>query len=1065
MSPERNKKICDLITSEINAPENWCNWTSSTTKNTKEILSFLQENFKEQENWHQNLMELYECVKKQSLTWNNPKLSNKVMRIFLNYIKKLFFRNKHLPTGLIAKLRKDTFFLDWIISYSKNINSKIMDCNNEPYEETSYLFYLFGAESNFNLINDLRSDLKWIKKILAEKISVIEKNSNLTYLKEFLQIIETLNKLTLLNSVNIEERAIWKSLFNLISTSVKSLLLGIVKNISEDTYKILLFDPYVNYLIETEKRIKLTPDQRTQISKLQDMLWKIYMNFSANLDNSEVDTKKYENPKLSDDMQFSTEQKIDYGFELRESSNFGERKWIILEKEKKDSTIVKEWNKAYIKLLRIKNWKDNWYINIDSEEMVLDWLKQLIFIYNKCNKDELNNFNTRLDVINHFIWTLWEDINIFQIIVVYKLMLFFDFDNKTISALIRNLINYKKWNIYFEKYKILLLELILTKYSNNLKICELEQCLDEKCENENEANKICDKVVCEIEKYIKNNSQYNLIYNFWKLYLSLSLLFSAGRTKESQEKTKKYYLTFVEKYWNYLPEDSLAVVKQIQTNIWIVELENSFKLPSNIVNPEDLQNKWENEINEYKEKFSLIERQKLQKKISDIILEIQKRDGRLDWDVFVDIEREIWNSIAEVLFHNLCRVRIELKAKKWKILRFEKEERIENWFFDIVFVYHDIYEKTFKYIFEQEKNYIKEEVEKLIDIYQNHVGLLKTYKALSISVSDTMEKTDSYTNWHINRVKDYTNEIWKRLWYNLAKRNTLEVKAILHDYWKNWIDDSILKKPSYLTQEEKNTINSHTGNGVIKWVNKWMDLLFLRWMIHHSNFYSPDWDNELTLDDLIKKCNEWKSVNPLDFNRLVWRNIPESSRVISISDTIDAIASRRVYDGRAWLNIEEIITIVDKELINCSWLKRDLVTIDLDLTKWDLIDETEASKIPYSIKWWENFYKPKEDVKIQFDPTIVIRFIENKEAYDNLKKLIILNDKENIINKLEEFDENISILKNRKEQLKEALEKNKEVWEQVVFTERDEQDLQRLRDSHEKLLVIKFWYENNEKAI
>ncbi|EKD66007.1 MAG: metal dependent phosphohydrolase [uncultured bacterium (gcode 4)] len=1063
MSPTRNKRICELMKEEINSSENWCNWTNNTTKNTKEILSFLQDNFKEQENWHQNLIELYECVKKQSLIWKNPKLSNKVMRIFLNYLKKLFFRNKNFPTKLIDKLRGDSYFTEWIIAYSKHINSKIMDCNNEPYEEISYLLFLFGEESNFNLINDLRSGMGWIKKLLNNKILGIEKNGKLLQLKEYLQLIDTLNKLTIINSVNTEERGIWKSLFNIISSSVKSLLLWIIKNISEDTYKILLFDPYVNYLVETEKRLKLSPEQKTQISKLQDMLWKIYANFSANLDNTETDTKRYENPELSDTMQFSTEQKIDYGFELRQTSNFWERKWVILEKERKEAVMVKDWNKAYVSLLKIKNGKDNWYVNIDREEIVLDWLKQLILIYNKCNKDELNNFNTRLDVINHFIWTIWENIGIFQIIVVYKLMLFFDFDNKTVSNLIRNLINNKEWNIVFEKYKILLLELVLTKYSNNLKICEPEECLAEKCKNENEANKICDKVICEIEDYIKSNSKYNLIYNFWKLYLSLALLYSAWKTKESQEKAKKYYLTFLEKYWNYIPEDSTELVKQIKINIWMIELENSFNIPSSMVTPENLQSKWESEIKEYKEKFSLIERQKLQEKISDIILEIQKRDSEIDWVDFVNIEREIWNSVAWILFHNLCKVRIELKAKKWKIWRFEKEERIENWFFSIAFIYHDIYEKTFKYIFEQEKNYIKEEVEKLIDIYQNHVRLSKSYKTLSIMVSDIMEKKDAYTNWHINRVKDYTNEIWKRLWYSLAKRNTLEVKAILHDYWKNRIDDEILKKPSYLTPEEKIIINSHTGNGIIKWVNKWMDILLLRWMIHHSNFYSPDWDSSLTLDDLIKKCNEWKKVDPLDFNKLIWRNIPESSRVIRIADTIDAIVSRRIYDGRAWLNIWEIIDIVNKELISCSWLIKYWEKTELALDKWDIINEKEENKLCYSIKWNWLFYKPKKEITIQFDPTIIIKFIDIIEATDNLKKLMITNDKNDILNKLSEFNENITLLKDKKDQLEEALKKNKEVWEQIIFTKEDEQNLQRLRDSHEKILAISFEYENGEK--
>ncbi|MCK9272079.1 HD domain-containing protein [Candidatus Gracilibacteria bacterium] len=1062
MNSTRNKKICDLITEELNSSENLCNGTSTTTKNTKEILSFLQDNFKEQENGIQNLLDLYECVKKQALTGVNPKLSNKVMRIFLNYIKKLFFRNKNLPSKLIHKLKNDEFFLDGIISYSKNINSRIMDCNIEPYEEISFLLFLFGAESNFNLINDLRDGLGGIKKLLNDKVTLIEKKGNISNLKEYLQFIDTLNKLTIINSINTEERDIGKSLFNIISSSVKTLLLGIIKNISEDIYKILSYNPYPVYTEEVEKRIKLTPEQKTQISKLQDMLGKIHMNFSASLDNTEIDSKKYEKQELSDDMSFSTAQKINYGFELREKSNFGERKGIILEKERNDAEMIKQGNIVYANLLVDKKQKEKGYVNIDSEEVVLDGLKQLIFIYNKCNKDELVNFNTRLDVVSHFIGTLGENINIFQIIVVYKLMLFYEFDNKTMSDLLKNLVNNKKGNILFEKYKILLLELILTKYSDGIKICEAEECCGDDCRNKTEANKICDNVICEIENYIKNNSQYNLIYNFGKLYLSLSLIYSAGKRKESQEKAKKYYLTFIEKYGNFLPKDSLEIVKKIQKNIGIIELENSYGIISGMVPLDKLISKGEDEIKEYKEKFSLIERQKLQKRISDIILEIQKRDSRLDGDIFLDIEREIGNSIGEILFHNLCKVRIELKTKKGKIGRFEKEENIDNGFFNIVFVYHDIYEKTFKYIFEHEKNYIKEEVEKLIDIYQNHVRLSKSYKTLSIMVSDIMEKKDAYTNGHINRVKDYTNEIGKRLGYSLAKRNTLEVKAILHDYGKNRIDDEILKKPSYLTPEEKIIINSHTGNGIIKGVNKGMDILLLRGMIHHSNFYSPDGDETLTLDDLIKKCNEGRKVDPLDFNKLIGRNIPESSRVIRIADTIDAIVSRRIYDGRAGLNIGEIIAIVDEQLVICSGLIKDGEKTELDLDKWDIINEKEENKLCYSIKWNGLFYKPKKEITIQFDPTIIIKFIDVHEATDNLKKLMITNDKNDILNKLSEFNENISTLMDKKKQLEDALEKNKELGEQIIFTERDEQNLQRLTESYEKILAISFEYEKGE---
>ncbi len=150
----------------------------------------------------------------------------------------------------------------------------------------------------------------------------------------------------------------------------------------------------------------------------------------------------------------------------------------------------------------------------------------------------------------------------------------------------------------------------------------------------------------------------------------------------------------------------------------------------------------------------------------------------------------------------------------------------------------------------------------------------------------TVEAKDSYTRGHSDRVSAYSVLIGNEL--NLYDKDlrVLKVGGLFHDIGKVGISDTILTKPSKLTDEEYEEIKKHPsiGKQIISNASIFRDIVPIVYS-HHERFDGTGYPQGL-------KGN----------------NIPFLARIVAVADAFDAMTSRRSYrDGLDLDYVEETI--------------------------------------------------------------------------------------------------------------------------------------------------------------
>ncbi len=159
---------------------------------------------------------------------------------------------------------------------------------------------------------------------------------------------------------------------------------------------------------------------------------------------------------------------------------------------------------------------------------------------------------------------------------------------------------------------------------------------------------------------------------------------------------------------------------------------------------------------------------------------------------------------------------------------------------------------------------------------------LAMIKALTIA----LDKKDSETEGHSERVVFYSVLISEKLGLSESLMNRIRWGALLHDIGKIGIPDAILKKPSKLNDEEWEVMRKHPEMGYemikgIEFLEEAVDIV----LYHHEKFNGKGYPFELKGMD-----------------------IPLPARVFAIADAFDAITSKRPY--KFGLSIEEARNII-----------------------------------------------------------------------------------------------------------------------------------------------------------
>ena len=152
---------------------------------------------------------------------------------------------------------------------------------------------------------------------------------------------------------------------------------------------------------------------------------------------------------------------------------------------------------------------------------------------------------------------------------------------------------------------------------------------------------------------------------------------------------------------------------------------------------------------------------------------------------------------------------------------------------------------------------------------ENRELFVGTVKALAAAI----DGKDRYTRGHSERVCRVSVAIGKRLGMNDEDLETLRISALLHDVGKIAIDDSILKKPSALTDEEFEIMKTHpkAGYKIMSQIPAMKEFLPGMYM-HHEMVNGQGYPQGLRGEE-----------------------IPLQAKIVSVADTFDAMTIDRPY--------------------------------------------------------------------------------------------------------------------------------------------------------------------------
>lgn len=174
-----------------------------------------------------------------------------------------------------------------------------------------------------------------------------------------------------------------------------------------------------------------------------------------------------------------------------------------------------------------------------------------------------------------------------------------------------------------------------------------------------------------------------------------------------------------------------------------------------------------------------------------------------------------------------------------------------------------------------------------------HIGNRRLYEERSElitsavgALTSAIDAKDPYTCGHSDRVARIAVRLAKQLGLGGQDLNTIYMGGLLHDVGKIGVDDTVLRKPDRLTDEEFEQIKLHPelGERILRDVKQLQHVLPI--VRHHHE----SWDGSGYPDGLAGE------------------NCPQLARIVAVADSIDAMGSDRPY--RKGMPVERVEAIL-----------------------------------------------------------------------------------------------------------------------------------------------------------
>ncbi len=194
---------------------------------------------------------------------------------------------------------------------------------------------------------------------------------------------------------------------------------------------------------------------------------------------------------------------------------------------------------------------------------------------------------------------------------------------------------------------------------------------------------------------------------------------------------------------------------------------------------------------------------------------------------------------------------------------------------------------------------------------------IKDYEQHIFSLVNIIEKRDSYTAGHTQRVAKYSLLIAKQMGFNDEKLDDLYRACMLHDIGKISTPDSILLKPGKLTPLEYEIIKEHVvvSYELLNEVDIYKNIAEIV-RHHHEHYDGSGYPQGLKGDE-----------------------IPILSQIMTVADAFDAMTTNRIYKTRKSVDValKELQKLSGKqfhsEIVNAALIALKDVTIEMEISQ------------------------------------------------------------------------------------------------------------------------------------
>ena len=157
--------------------------------------------------------------------------------------------------------------------------------------------------------------------------------------------------------------------------------------------------------------------------------------------------------------------------------------------------------------------------------------------------------------------------------------------------------------------------------------------------------------------------------------------------------------------------------------------------------------------------------------------------------------------------------------------------------------------------------------------YHNFIEMREMFTQTITALAGAVDKRDPTTAMHSWRVKDISVDIGRVMRLGESDLEALEWGGLLHDVGKIGVPDDVLKKPSRLTREERQIMNSHPVLGA--------EIIFPVTRLAREV-------------PIIRHHHEWFNGSGYP-DRLIGDEIPLLARILHVADAFEAMTAARPY--------------------------------------------------------------------------------------------------------------------------------------------------------------------------